>query len=186
MAAEVLNSSSVLRLNFCTKLNICPSISATSPSREPLAEMKKQQHHKTFKIKNLITAIFGLFLIQSNLYSQTLKCEDFKTGKFELIDQPNNVKYIIERFNDFQTEEGVDLKTGNVVSEKGFFKLKWIDNCSFNLLIDTNKTAAKDFELKANEDGGVTTKIIEINGNCAIINCIIRNDILRYEICKIN
>ena len=36
MAAEVLNSSSVLRLNFCAKLNICASISATSPSREPL------------------------------------------------------------------------------------------------------------------------------------------------------
>jgi len=26
MAAEVLNSSSVLRLSFCTKLNICASI----------------------------------------------------------------------------------------------------------------------------------------------------------------
>lgn len=137
-------------------------------------------------MKNLITAIFGLFLIQSNLYSQALKCEDFKTGKFEIIDQPNNIKYIIERFDDFQTEESVDLKTGNVVSEKGFFYLKWIDNCSFNLLIDTKKTEAKDFELKANEDGGVTTKIIEINGNCATIDCLIRDNVYRFEICKIN
>jgi hypothetical protein len=32
MAGLVLNSSSVLRLNFSAKLNICTSISATSPS----------------------------------------------------------------------------------------------------------------------------------------------------------
>lgn len=36
MAAEVPNSTVVLRLNFCAKLNICASISATSPSRKPL------------------------------------------------------------------------------------------------------------------------------------------------------
>ena len=42
MAAEVLNSSSVLRLNICAKLNICASISATSPSRKPLAVILRQ------------------------------------------------------------------------------------------------------------------------------------------------
>jgi hypothetical protein len=35
MAAEVQNLSSILRLDFCAKLNICASISATSPSRKP-------------------------------------------------------------------------------------------------------------------------------------------------------
>jgi hypothetical protein len=136
-------------------------------------------------MKNLMIAIFGLFLIQSNIYAQTLKCEDFKIGSFELIDETNNIKYIFERFDDFQTEEGVDLKTGNVVAEKGFFKLKWIDNCSYNLLIDTNKTAAKDFELEANANGGVTSKIIDINGNCATIVCTLQNNVTKYKICKI-
>jgi len=37
MAGLVLNSTAVLRLNFCAKLNICSSISATSPSCKPLA-----------------------------------------------------------------------------------------------------------------------------------------------------
>ena len=37
MAAEVLNSSSVPRLNFCAKLNIFASISATTPIPETLA-----------------------------------------------------------------------------------------------------------------------------------------------------
>lgn len=36
MAGEVKNSSSVLQLNFCEKLKFCASISATSPSCEPL------------------------------------------------------------------------------------------------------------------------------------------------------
>jgi len=36
MADLVPNSTAVLRLNFCAKLNICASISATSPSCKPL------------------------------------------------------------------------------------------------------------------------------------------------------
>jgi hypothetical protein len=48
MAAEVLNSSSVFRLNFCAKLNICASISATSPSRKTLAVIVKME--KTVKL----------------------------------------------------------------------------------------------------------------------------------------
>ena len=48
MAAEVLNSSSVLRLNFSTKLKTCASISATSPSRKSLAATAP----KTFKREN--------------------------------------------------------------------------------------------------------------------------------------
>jgi len=37
MAGSVLNSTTVLRLNFCAKPNFCASISATSPSRGPLS-----------------------------------------------------------------------------------------------------------------------------------------------------
>jgi len=36
MAGSVLNSTVVLRLSFCAKLNICASISATSPSCKTL------------------------------------------------------------------------------------------------------------------------------------------------------
>lgn len=136
-------------------------------------------------MKKLIPAVFGLFLIQSNIYGQTLKCENFKTGKFELIDEKNNIKYILERFKDYQTEEGFDLETGKVVLEKAFLKLKWIDKCSYNLLLDTDKTEAKEHELEANAMGGVTSKIVEINGNCATIVCVLGDDEIKYKICKI-
>ena len=42
MAAEVINSSSVLRLNFCTKLNFCASIAPPSQSPETLAVIVKR------------------------------------------------------------------------------------------------------------------------------------------------
>jgi len=51
MAGSVLNSSSVLRLNFCTKTNICASNSATSPSCKTLAVIKtylKFDHQQLF------------------------------------------------------------------------------------------------------------------------------------------
>jgi len=55
MAGLVLNSTAVILLNFCAKPNICPSISATSPSCKTLADttkdttLKKIQQIKSIK-----------------------------------------------------------------------------------------------------------------------------------------
>ena len=45
MAGLVINSTAVLRLNFCAKLNICALISATSPSCKTLGNIQKA--HRT-------------------------------------------------------------------------------------------------------------------------------------------
>ena len=69
MAGLVRNSTAVLRLNFCAKLNICASISATSPSCKPLQETIEKQSPKknttvnyenilSFKILPFISVIF--------------------------------------------------------------------------------------------------------------------------------
>jgi hypothetical protein len=59
----VLNSTAVLRLNFCAKQNICASISATSPSCKTLAAIpKKRQDNFMNTIINLYL-IIGFFLI---------------------------------------------------------------------------------------------------------------------------
>ena len=52
MAGSVLSSSSVLRLNFCAKLNICASISATSPSCKPLCAILSKLSLLKEKLKN--------------------------------------------------------------------------------------------------------------------------------------
>ncbi len=46
MAGLVLNSTAVILLNFCAKPNICPSISATSPSCKPLPASLKNEPSK--------------------------------------------------------------------------------------------------------------------------------------------
>ena len=54
MAGSVLNSTAVLRLNFCAKLNICASISATSPSRKTLAaKLAERLRNKTSSDKQI-------------------------------------------------------------------------------------------------------------------------------------
>ena len=54
MAGLVQNSTLVLRLKFCTKLNFCASISATSPSRKTLGVILKRPT-VTIQKKNMIT-----------------------------------------------------------------------------------------------------------------------------------
>jgi len=55
MAGLVLNSTAVLRLNFCAKLNICTSISATSPSCKTLADMAVEpQNYRQSHLNRLI------------------------------------------------------------------------------------------------------------------------------------
>ncbi|WP_433764759.1 hypothetical protein [Flavobacterium ginsenosidimutans] len=84
----------------------------------------------------IITTLL-LLLSTINIYSQKLNCQDFRTGKFELIDELNQQKYIYERFKNFQTEETFDMKTGKVFEEKGYYILTWINDCEYNLKLDT-------------------------------------------------
>lgn len=54
MAGSVLNSTAVLRLNFCAKLNICASISATSPSCKPLVTISRMDENLRHKIEEFV------------------------------------------------------------------------------------------------------------------------------------
>jgi hypothetical protein len=66
MAGLVLNSTAVLRFNFCAKLNICASIYASSPSGQPLATnypfkfQSKYMNVKNYFLLILIWSYYGL------------------------------------------------------------------------------------------------------------------------------
>jgi hypothetical protein len=67
MAGLVLNSTSVLLLNFCAKLNICASISATSPSRQTALYNKQLTLNKMKRIlliSSLLTICAGYSIAQ--------------------------------------------------------------------------------------------------------------------------
>ena len=77
MEGLVLNSSSGLRLNFCVKLNICTSISATSPSCKALATIINEK--TLMKISILIFALFLLLSCKPNLSENIEKPEQTST-----------------------------------------------------------------------------------------------------------
>lgn len=139
-------------------------------------------------MKTSIITILLLLLNKVNIYSQKLNCQDFRTGKFELIDEINQHKHVYERFENFQTEETFDMKTGAIVEEKGYYILKWINDCEYNLKLDVTKTKGDDIALSVNARGGVNSRIVFIDGSCAIIALTIADERIEnvYGMCKID
>ena len=94
MAGLVLNSTAVILLNFCAKPNICPSISATSPSCKPLAVRLKTTPMKLSDIyKDRLTKVFIVTeQDDDNELNWTIEATDF-----EFIPEEENY-YIIKAF----------------------------------------------------------------------------------------
>ncbi|MEN8121577.1 MAG: DNA topoisomerase IV [Bacteroidota bacterium] len=74
------------------------------------------------------TTIIISYLFLSSCVSQN-NCTDFKTGKFQLIDNELKFEAIIERNDSIQTEK--ILSTGEVSK----FKISWINDCEYSLQI---------------------------------------------------
>ena len=108
MAGLVLNSTAVLRLNFCAKLNICASISATSPSCRPLMASYSQISFKNKKVNK--TLIIFILLINSFFYSQS-KNEIYPTNidgeivnKFDSLNKINRLNQVEGKFYAFNAK----------------------------------------------------------------------------------
>jgi hypothetical protein len=116
------------------------------------------------RLQNFITLRQRLFLglmlcnitFLSNLFGQLNDCSKFKYGKFKL-PNPELKNYIITRNDSIQTESD-DSGTST-------FKVKWIDNCSYNL-IPTEETLNKIPDLPKNAI--IYVKIIEVKENSYI------------------
>ena len=139
-------------------------------------------------MKHLVVTTLLLLLSAVNGYSQKLNCQDFRKGKFVLVDEINQQKHIYERFENFQTEQIFDMKTGNAIEEKGYFILTWLNDCEYNLKMDTTKTKADDVSLSVNARGGVNSRIVYTDESCAIIAVTIADEKIEtaYGICKID
>ena len=125
-------------------------------------------------MKIYLLSLLLLFAFNSKKEDQ-LQCKDFKIGKFELIDQENNVKYIIHRGKRTQTEKQVNIASGEQIKETVYYKLKWKNDCEFNLMVDTNLSKFDDFDLFINEKGGLNMKIIKTQGKCVTIETSLDN-----------
>ncbi len=127
---------------------------------------------------------FGMILIGLNCYTQNLTCLDFKTGKFYIpmndklekvtiqskdsvselkLKQDKNInKWVIIRKKNTQTEWMNGLNNGTPL----YAKLEWIDNCTYRLTYDGNKTKLKKHEKWTNENNGIVVTNVQILGKC--------------------
>ena len=134
----------------------------------------------------LLLLIIVVFNQNENNLKKELKCSDFRNGKFELINLKNNKKFVIERHDEVQSEETYNLENGEMIGSKRFFKIKWISDCEYNILVDTVKTKCDKIDLYINSKGGVNTKIISIENNCANVGSTFENKTIEAKLCKIN
>jgi hypothetical protein len=120
--------------------------------------------------RSVLFSLFCCFSFYS--FSQNLTCEDFKEGVFVTSsDEPAKIEYEITRKGNEQVEvlnyiakdyeKFLDSK-----SRKVYAKIKWINDCSYNLTFDTTKGTPDEISKYINENGGVNTEIIKIEGRC--------------------
>ena len=107
--------------------------------------------------------ILLLLSFLTNSYSQSLTCNDFKEGKFIV---PSNKiipkeHYIIREGNnqtEYVEESGQELLI--------YGAIEWIDNCSYIIKFDGSKMELTDDLKFINENGGIVTSLLNIEGRC--------------------
>lgn len=114
----------------------------------------------------------------------SLECVDFKNGIFELISTKTNRKYIIKRYGSSQTEKSYDLRS-NKLNGISYFKVIWVNDCEYNLLIDKTEGSYDKVDLLINSKGGINTKILSIENTCATIRFGIDSLTIEGKLCKI-
>lgn len=128
-------------------------------------------------IKSLLVGYMGkIFFLLSllgslSVFSQSLDCEDFKDGIYYAeISEPINVKWKITRNGNQQIEEVIELpeeaKKIGYPTEPQYQIIEWIDDCTYHSKYDGTKFKLSQSQKMMNDNGGVLTKIVKVEGNC--------------------
>ena len=107
-------------------------------------------------IKLSFIAMLG-FLSFSYTQAQDLDCQSFRDGTFELISDYGRV-YVIKRKGDTQIEHDI---TDDYKIE---FKVKWLDNCTYQLNFVKVLSNPNNHDLSQNPNQ-VTVKILSTSAN---------------------
>ncbi len=135
-------------------------------------------------MKIISILLIVLFSYPNTEPKPTLECADFKNGIFELISTITNKRYIIKRYGSSQTEECYDLKSDALIGISTF-KVIWVNDCEYNLLIDKTEGTYDKADLLINSKGGINTKILSIENTCATIRFGIEKFTIEGKLCKI-
>ena len=119
MAGFVLNSTAVLRLNFCAKMKVSASKSATSPScktlpaivKPPLKNMNiKSKRKKRFILLLLYVSIVVIFILTTSLINRLQLKEIFSIGLIITVLLANIIFFVMNLSTIIITEDFVQLK----------------------------------------------------------------------------
>ena len=73
--------------------------------------------------------VISIYVTGASSAHEDLKCKQFKTGKFTIVEQETDVQYIIERNDSLQTER--DLSSGSTST----YRVTWLNDCEYQLNI---------------------------------------------------
>ncbi len=101
-------------------------------------------------MKNIILVVF--ICASSLVFGQKIECQNFKNGKFKIID-PEIGNSVIERSGSKQIEYSEDLKL------KLEFDVKWLNDCTYKL--ELSEILENRDNIKLPEEMILTIEIIE-------------------------
>ncbi|SEW25241.1 hypothetical protein SAMN05421841_1842 [Chryseobacterium wanjuense] len=137
------------------------------------------------KIVIIFLASFVFINCEKAIGNKRLNCIDFKIGKFQLINKDSKKKYLIERTKDFQIEQTFDLSTNKKIRKDRYYKIFWINDCEYSLILDTSKSEHDQIDLYINSKGGYKCSIKKIDNNCATVQTNVEGDNFISKVCKI-
>ena len=136
-------------------------------------------------IKLLLTSV--LLFSFSTIYSQDLKCKDFKKGTFTIPRYEDEVPrdYKIIRKKKYQIEE--------LNGKKIRATIKWLNKCSYVLIYNSKKSKDKIMDEDGkffNKNGGLKVEIYDIKRDTAFFNTTLTVDnqtfVLKGKMIKLN
>ena len=126
----------------------------------------------------------GILLIGFISKAQDLTCADFKIGNFYIPEDDELKNYTIilnDSINEFTIDRDKYIKKWVIIREKNtqtewvnglnngtplYAIIEWIDDCTYRLTYDGNKTKLKDYEKWVNENNGIVVENVQIIGKC--------------------
>ncbi len=109
------------------------------------------------------TILLLLIFMGLSSCAQELTCKDFREGTFIVPRElKHDIPYKIVRKGNTQTEIVSDPE----FKQTSYIILEWIDDCSYKSTYDVKKMELTDYQKFINENGGILTELIKINGKC--------------------
>ncbi|WGF93915.1 hypothetical protein [Aequorivita marisscotiae] len=111
-------------------------------------------------------------LISFCSFSQDLTCSDFKNGTFYVDPDeyiPVGYKIIREGTSQIEIVQDPENKLGEDFNKTSYEIIEWIDDCTYRLKYDETKMKLSDYQQFLNDNNGILTELIKIDGKCMYI-----------------